>query len=198
MTAKGVLLLANNDSLETVIKKCNANFQAVLTQQSQSKSLATQAQEVFAGEVTEEIAESVGEAVDSLTEAIQSEASARSLKDQDLENAIETVDGKFSDYTKTEDLATVATSGDYSDLSNVPDLSIYAKSSDLATVAMSGSYTDLSDQPMIPTVPTIPINGAYLTFGTENPSTVHGGTWTQVGTISVGAETLKAWKKTAL
>lgn len=48
------------------------------------------------------------------------------------------------------DLATVATTGDYDDLTDKPDLSIYAESSDLATVATTGSYDDLSDKPSIP------------------------------------------------
>ena len=43
------------------------------------------------------------------------------------------------------DLATVATSGSYTDLTNKPEL---------ATVATSGSYNDLSNKPTIPTVPT--------------------------------------------
>lgn len=44
-------------------------------------------------------------------------------------------------YVKTTDLATVATSGSYNDLSNKPSL---------ATVATSGSYNDLSNKPTIP------------------------------------------------
>lgn len=43
-------------------------------------------------------------------------------------------------------------SGDYTDLTNKPDLSIYAQSANLATVATSGSYADLSNKPTIPTV----------------------------------------------
>ena len=69
------------------------------------------------------------------------------------------------------DLATVATSGDYDDLSNKPtiptnvselnndvgyltqhqDISGKANSADLATVATSGDYDDLSNKPSIPT-----------------------------------------------
>lgn len=120
MATKGVLLLANNDNLETVVKKCNANFMAVLTQQTQSETLATQERDVFADEVIERTTGLIGEAVDSLTNEIQSEASARSAKDLDLENAIETVDGRFSDYTMTTDLALVAVSGDYGDLASKP------------------------------------------------------------------------------
>ena len=48
------------------------------------------------------------------------------------------------------DLATVATTGDYDDLIDKPDLSIYAESSNLATVATTGSYDDLVDKPTIP------------------------------------------------
>lgn len=74
----------------------------------------------------------------------------------------------------TSSLATVATSGSYSDLTNKPtiptiptkvsafendkgyltqhqSLAAYAKKTDLATVATSGSYTDLSNKPTIPT-----------------------------------------------
>lgn len=55
-------------------------------------------------------------------------------------------------------LATVATTGSYSDLTNTPVLgtmasesaSDYTKTSGLATVATTGSYTDLSNKPTIP------------------------------------------------
>ena len=62
----------------------------------------------------------------------------------------------------TSDLAAVATSGSYSDLSNTPTIptktseltndSNFVVSSDLATVATSGSYSDLSNKPTIPSV----------------------------------------------
>ena len=42
-------------------------------------------------------------------------------------------------------------SGDYDDLTDKPDLSIYAESADLATVATTGAYSDLSGTPTIPT-----------------------------------------------
>jgi len=48
------------------------------------------------------------------------------------------------------DLATVATTGSYNDLTNKPDLSIYAQSADLATVATTGDYDDLVNKPSIP------------------------------------------------
>ena len=67
----------------------------------------------------------------------------------------------LSVYAESANLATVATSGDYDDLTNKPtlfsgdyddltnkpDLSVYAESSDLATVATTGSYNDLSNKP---------------------------------------------------
>lgn len=63
-----------------------------------------------------------------------------------------------SDYTPTSSLATVATTGDYDDLSNTPTLgtmaaenaSDYTPTSSLSSVALSGSYTDLSNTPTIP------------------------------------------------
>ena len=48
--------------------------------------------------------------------------------------------GAYSDLTGTPTLATVATSGSYNDLTGTPTL---------ATVATSGSYNDLTDQPVI-------------------------------------------------
>lgn len=63
------------------------------------------------------------------------------------------------------DLAKVATTGEYNDLLNKPDLSnyitkdvddltYYTKSSSLSAVATSGNYDDLTNKPTIPTVPT--------------------------------------------
>lgn len=90
-----------------------------------------------------------------------------------------------SNFVTSSDLATVAQTGSYTDLSNKPDLSVYATTSametalagkqntisdlatirsgasagatavqpsDLATVATSGSYADLSNKPTIPSV----------------------------------------------
>lgn len=169
MASKGALLLANNDNLETVIKKCNTNFKAILTQQSQAETIARQSQESSTEQITEEVAEAVGQAVDSMIGRIGDEARIRSSADQDLEDAIETVDGKFADYTLTADLAAVATSGDYNDLINTP----------------------------VPEPD--PVNTAYLTFDlTEDPNTTKGGTWVLAGTLTVGVETANMWKKTAL
>lgn len=50
--------------------------------------------------------------------------------------------GAYSDISGTPSLATVATTGAYSDLTGTPSL---------ATVATTGSYNDLTDQPTIPT-----------------------------------------------
>ena len=79
-------------------------------------------------------------------------------------------------YAETSDLATVATSGSYTDLSNKPTIPAAQVNSDwnassgvaeilnkpsLATVATSGSYNDLSNKPSIPS--TASDVGAYTT-----------------------------------
>ena len=68
-----------------------------------------------------------------------------------------TIDG--NQVLTTNDVATVATSGSYNDLTNKPTL---------ATVATSGSYNDLSNKPAIPTVndATITITQGGTTKGT--------------------------------
>ena len=58
--------------------------------------------------------------------------------------------GNYNDLTDKPTFATVATSGSYNDLTDKPDLSIYAESANLSTVATSGSYNDLTDKPAIP------------------------------------------------
>ena len=69
-------------------------------------------------------------------------------KTSDLQNDSGFITNTVNDltnYTLSSNLATVATSGSYTDLSNTPNL---------ATVATSGSYTDLSNTPTIPVVDT--------------------------------------------
>lgn len=71
-----------------------------------------------------------------------------------------------STYVEADDLATVATSGSYTDLINTPTL---------ATVATSGDYDDLINKPTIPTVNdatlTIQKNGVDVATFTANSST---------------------------
>ncbi|MSP93485.1 MAG: hypothetical protein EXR79_17120 [Myxococcales bacterium] len=50
-------------------------------------------------------------------------------------------------FAKTTDLAKVAQSGNYADLTGVPDLAVYAKSGALANVALTGKYLDLGGIP---------------------------------------------------
>ena len=87
--------------------------------------------------------------------------------------------GDYDDLTDKPDLsvyelAADAFSGDYTDLTNKPDLSIYAETSDLATVATTGSYSDLTDKPTIPNVGngtiTIQKNGTAVNTFTTNQS----------------------------
>lgn len=74
----------------------------------------------------------------SVDTAVVAEVSDLPTKTSDLQN--DGSDGT-STYVEADDLATVATSGSYSDLSGTPNL---------ATVATSGSYTDLTNTPSIP------------------------------------------------
>lgn len=96
-------------------------------------------------------------------------------------------DGKT--YATTDMLATVATSGSYTDLTNKPTIPAAQVNSDwnsnsgvsqilnkpsLATVATSGSYDDLTNKPTIPTVNnatlTIQKNGTTVNTFTANAS----------------------------
>lgn len=95
------------------------------------------------------------------------------------------VESEFENYTKTSDLAAVALSGSYNDLTNKPsiptkvtdlsDKDNYYKKTDMATVATTGSYNDLSNKPTIPTVNnatlTIKRNGTKIKDFTANAST---------------------------
>ena len=70
-------------------------------------------------------------------------------------------------------LATVATSGSYNDLSDKPNL---------ATVATSGSYNDLSNKPSILTANDIyPVNSVRILADTADHSTDFGQTWVRYG-----------------
>jgi len=98
--------------------------------------------------------------------ALASYATTEKLKDtlslyakiEDLPEGV-----NLTGYAKTADLADVATSGSYNDLTNKPTLATVATSGNytdlngkptLATVATTGSYNDLTNKPTIPTVPT--------------------------------------------
>ena len=66
----------------------------------------------------------------------------------DLAENFDRIDsGLASLETSLGDLATVATTGEYSDLQNAPDLSGFVDSSSLATVATTGDYEDLTNTP---------------------------------------------------
>jgi hypothetical protein len=69
----------------------------------------------------------------------------------------------YASVTGTPTLATVATSGSYTDLTNKPTL-------------FSGSYTDLTNKPAIPT--TVTVNGTSITLGSSGTVTAAAGTLT--------------------
>lgn len=78
------------------------------------------------------------------------------------------------------ELATVATSGSYNDLSNKPTL---------ATVATSGSYNDLSDKPTIPsevTESTVSGWGFTKNAGTITGITMNGSSKGTSGVVDLG------------
>ena len=95
----------------------------------------------------------------------------------------------YDDLNDKPNLATVATSGSYTDLINTPNL---------AQVATSGSYNDLTNKPTIPSKTSdltndsgfvsqsnlvdlvYPVGSYYWSSNSTSPSTLFGGTWTQV------------------
>ena len=95
--------------------------------------------------------------INGVTETINAYTSA----EENVQSDWAQTDTEADDYIKNKpNLSTVATSGDYTDLSNTPSLSTVATSGDytdllnkpsLSTVATSGDYTDLSNKPTIPT-----------------------------------------------
>lgn len=81
--------------------------------------------------------------------------------------------GAYTDLSGKPSLASVATSGAYSDLSGKPSLATVATSGaysdlsgkpNLATVATSGSYNDLSNKPTIPVVPSNIVTGSTKSY----------------------------------
>lgn len=95
----------------------------------------------------------------------------------------------YDDLNDKPNLAQVATSGSYTDLINTPNL---------AQVATSGSYNDLTNKPTIPSKTSdltndsgfvsqsnlvdlvYPVGSYYWSSNSTSPSTLFGGTWTQV------------------
>lgn len=96
--------------------------------------------------------------------------------------------GLYSDLSGTPSLATVATSGAYSDLSGKPSLATVATTGaysdltgkpSLATVATSGSYNDLTNKPTIPTV-SIAGDGSASSSATHSQKVTISGTSTAI------------------
>lgn len=87
-----------------------------------------------------------------------------------------------SGFVESSDLATVATSGAYSDLSGTPSL---------ATVATSGSYNDLSNKPTIPSISGLQTQAITDTGGYFSTDTVEAALQ-QLGATVDGVETLLA------
>lgn len=116
MATRYILNIGSNDELHTVIKKCNTNFKAIMSQVEKTSKNGSRQRE----EDMEDINEDLGEAINDIVRQLGEEAELRRTGDDDLSDAIETVDNKFADYTETTDLAAVALSGDYEDLATKP------------------------------------------------------------------------------
>lgn len=102
-----------------------------------------------------------------------------------------------STYVEANDLATVATSGSYTDLTNTPTIPAAQVNSDwnassgvaeilnkptLAAVATSGSYTDLSNTPTIPTATSDLTNDSGFITSASLPGDMTGATSQSAGT----------------
>lgn len=107
MGSKYVLDINSNDDLSKVIKKCNSNFKAIVSQIEVNVKNNSRNREEDHDEIEEDISQAIGEAVDDLVRSIDDEALIRAGKDNDLEDAIRTVDNKFANYTLTTDLVGV-------------------------------------------------------------------------------------------
>jgi hypothetical protein len=132
-----------------------------------------------------------------LTKADKSDTYTKTQVDDAISTAVENID--LTDYATKAELSTVATTGDYDDLTNkptIPSLENYYTKTEVddelatkqdASTAFSGDYNDLSNKPTIPTVPTNVssfVNDAgYLT---EHQSLAEYYTKTQVDTALAG------------
>ena len=87
----------------------------------------------------------------------------------------------LSIYAESANLATVATTGSYDDLTDKPDLSIYAEKADLATVATTGDYDDLTNKPSIPTKTSDLTNDSGFITASDIPAQVQSD-WTETDT----------------
>jgi hypothetical protein len=72
-------------------------------------------------------------------------------------------------YVLNSSLGSVATSNDYNDLDSLPNLAQYAILSTLSTVASTGDYNDLLNLPVIPSNNNFTILGLSDAFDTSNP-----------------------------
>ena len=126
----------------------------------------------------------VGEIVPNIDQRVRDLESSKSSTEESLASinssikslATVATSGNYSDLEGTPSLSAVATSGNYSDLEGTPSLSAVATSGNyedlsgrpsLATVATTGSYNDLTDKPSIPSSVnyTVSQKGARTTAG---------------------------------
>ena len=134
MTTRYILNIGNNDELHTVIKKCNTNFKSIMSQvEKTSKNGSRQLEDGI-----ENITEGIGEAINDVVRQLGEEAELRRTGDEDLSDAIETVDDKFADYTKTTDLAPINSAYLTFDATYDPNVSIGGTWVAVGTLAIGG------------------------------------------------------------
>ena len=118
-----------------------------------------------------------------------------SVKSDHLTWSSDKIDNELGSKANTADLATVATTGSYTDLSNTPIIptkvselqndSGYVASSSLATVATTGAYSDLTGTPTIPTkVSELQNDSGYITDSSLTPVKISAADFFTSDTIS--------------
>lgn len=137
--ASFIVNINHNDNLETVIKKCNSNFKAMIAQLKQQAKIAKRDTEV---ETEGYIAEAIGESAGDLVALIEDEAELRRQGDEGLGDAIEA-------------LATVASTGDYDDLINKPTIPT------VPTIPIDGAYLTFGTED-----PSVEYGGMWSNIGT--------------------------------
>ena len=100
----------------------------------------------------------------------------------------------WSDIQNKPTFSTVATTGDYDDLSDKPDLSIYVQSGTLSPVAFNGDYRDLNHTPSLGTASSY--NATDTVEGGSNNLVTSGGVYTAIQNITPFTQVQSNWTET--
>lgn len=102
---------------------------------------------------------------------------------------------QISNFVSTNELATVATTGNFNDLLNIPDI---LTTEDVATICYTGNYDDLNNKPTPITETTINDWGFTKNTGTINEVQVNGSTIATTGVANISAATTNSYGVTKL